>query len=172
VSLVDLLPTLSDLAWNGRPPEPVDPLDGTSLIPLLDGDNTTGSDVVYGENLAEGTLAPIVMVKRGSMKYITGGGDPDQLFDTSSDADEHHNLAEVDAHRSTRDELAGLARRRWDLSTLNSLIQASQRRRLFLRNLGPGSWNYIPPNLANSRVLSEGHLFNEWLYESEVKPPG
>jgi choline-sulfatase len=170
VSLVDLLPTFTDLAWNGTPPEAIDPLDGMSLVPLLDGQPDKDEGTVYGENLAEGTVSPIVMVKRGSTKYVTGGTDPDQLFDLRTDPDERTNLADSDAHQNIKAELATLASDKWDLGLLDRDIRTSLRRRLFLRGLGPADWNYTPPNLANDRVLRDGAGFNEWLYGSELRP--
>lgn len=171
VSLVDLLPTFTDLAWNGTAPEPIDPLDGASLVPLLDGRAEENVGTVYGENLAEGSLSPIVMVKRGSSKFVTGGTDPDQLFDLETDPDERTNLAGSESHRKIEDELAALASNNWDLERLDRDIQASRRRRLFLRSLGQADWNYTPPNLANDRVLRDGAEFNEWLYDSDIRPP-
>ena len=56
------------------------------------------------------------------------------------------------------------------LDRLDEEIAASRRRRLFLRNLGSGDWNFEPPNLSVERVLREGSRFNEWLHESEVRP--
>jgi len=53
-----------------RPPaEPIDPLDGHSLAPLLADGAAPWDDLVAGEYLAEGALAPLLMVKRGSASW-------------------------------------------------------------------------------------------------------
>src|SRR3546814_20469126 len=39
VSLVDLLPTLLDLATDDHMPELIDPIDGNSLVPLIHGED-------------------------------------------------------------------------------------------------------------------------------------
>src|SRR5690606_12413898 len=55
VSLVDLLPTLLDLATDGHMPELIDPIDGNSLMPLVHGDADGWNDAVMSEYLAEGS---------------------------------------------------------------------------------------------------------------------
>ena len=78
VSTMDLLPTLVDMAEDGDLSRIVGDLDGRSLVPLLAGD-PTGRDTVTAEYLAEGAIAPIVMVRRGDLKFIHSPADPDQL---------------------------------------------------------------------------------------------
>ncbi|MCU1437240.1 MAG: hypothetical protein JWP66_327 [Naasia sp.] len=67
VSLIDVLPTLLDLA--AVPAESRARLDGRSLLPILGGD--VGEDVpVFPEYHLEKVRAPCSMVSRGSLKYI------------------------------------------------------------------------------------------------------
>lgn len=63
-SLLDLLPTMSALAHGGVEPKYAVPIDGKSLLPALTGGRTVGEEVV-GEYLAEGAIAPLVMIRRG-----------------------------------------------------------------------------------------------------------
>ncbi len=98
VSLVDILPTLSDLSGDAAP-APVDPLAGRSLLPLLEGrhDGKRGEKVereVIGEYMGEGAIAPIVMIRRGDLKYVHSPVDPDQLYDLAVDPEERVNLAQ------------------------------------------------------------------------------
>src|SRR4051812_2253548 len=65
-SLLALLPTLAELA--GARLDGGDPLDGTSLWPALRGEGPA-SGLALGEYLAEGTTQPVVMIRRGSLKY-------------------------------------------------------------------------------------------------------
>ena len=58
VSLVDILPTLVDLATDGTGVDYVTPIEGRSLSPHLAGD--AGHDEVIGEYFGEGTDTPTV----------------------------------------------------------------------------------------------------------------
>ncbi len=91
VSLVDLMPTLIDLA-GGNAQSPGISVDGRSLAPHLRG--AGGHDEAIGEYLAEGAIAPIVMIRRGAYKFIHSPVDPDQLFDLNRDPRERDNLAD------------------------------------------------------------------------------
>lgn len=168
VSLVDLLPTFLDLA--GGEVQPVEPLAGESLVPLLEGDGSSTSDTVYGENLSEGATAPILMVKRGAMKYVWSGVDPAQLFDLEADPDELHSLADDADHQTLTSELDALVHARWDVADLAARVLASQRRRAFLRSLYAGGsapeWRTAPPDQASQRVLPEGVAYNDWVYDN------
>ncbi|HXZ16795.1 MAG TPA: choline-sulfatase, partial [Roseiarcus sp.] len=127
VSLLDLLPTLVDFA--GGPPEAsaAVPVDGRSLASHLAG--RRGHDEAVGEYLAEGAVAPIVMIRRGRLKFIHSPADPDQLYDLAADPGERDNLAARSAHAATvaafRDEVSS----RWRLDLLDAEVRASQRRR-------------------------------------------
>jgi hypothetical protein len=79
VSTMDLLPTLVGLAYDGDASSTVGTLDGRSLLPHLTG--TPDHDETVAEYLAEGAIAPIVMIRRGRHKFIHSPADPDQLFD-------------------------------------------------------------------------------------------
>ena len=156
VSLLDLLPTVAELA--GAEVEPAfGRLDGTSLVPLLRGDAASYAGTVVGEYLAEGALAPVVMIRRGALKFVTSPGDPDQLFDLSSDPNELRNLATAAdyAHEvvAFREEVAG----RWDLAALREEVIASQRRRRLIANalsVGSGhSWDYVPDDDSPRRYV-------------------
>lgn len=90
VSLVDLFPTLCELAEIPAPEE----LDGKSFVPLIESNTAEWDDTVYSE-LWRAQNGPSVMVKEGSLKYFRFDNDkgwPDQLFDLSKDPDEWNNL--------------------------------------------------------------------------------
>ncbi len=105
VSLADLTPTLADLARPGLSDELALPVDGRSLVPLLEGAAESTDATVAGEYLAESALAPMVMLRRDRWKLIHTPSDPDQLFDLESDPLELVNLADSTEHASVLREL-------------------------------------------------------------------
>jgi len=159
VSLVDVLPTLADLAGVS---DEVRAQDGGSLTGFCTGDrHGTTHRTVAGEYLAEGAIAPIVMLRRGPWKFIHCPADPDQLFDVASDPDEVCNLAGeprcADVLRDFRQEVAV----RWDLDALHHQVLESQRARLLVtRALRSGSftsWEWAPPRNPGAEYM-RNHL--------------
>jgi choline-sulfatase len=130
-SLVDILPTLCELA-GGDATKYASPLDGKSLVPKLTGSSSSsGSDAdeVIGEYLAEGAVAPLVMIKRGRYKFVHSPVDPDQLYDLIDDPEELRNLGAATAHAARAQEFRAEVARRWDLPALHAAVIASQQRR-------------------------------------------
>ena len=109
VSLVDLLPTLLDLAdTNVAWPEPTD---GASLVPKLRGEAPVPRRVI-SEYTDMGVIAPCRMVRDGRYKYLYTHGHPAQLFDLSDDPLELSNRAGDPALARRRSRAAcGRARR-------------------------------------------------------------
>jgi choline-sulfatase len=155
VSTMDLLPTLAALI-DDDPSEFGGPLDGRSLLPLLVGEADDRGPVV-GEYLAEGALAPIVMVRRGDVKLVHSPADPDQLFDLATDPLERRNLAESPAHADLLADLRAEVAARWDLTALDRAVRESQQRRLAVVSAleaGASSpWDYAPPYDAARRYI-------------------
>ncbi len=124
VSLLDVAPTLLDLAGVERP----ETFDGSSLVPLLGGEPDADRTVV-GEYLAEGAVAPIMMLRHQQYKYVWCAADPPQLYDLAADADELVNLAGNPAYA---DVAAGFEKEvlaRWDPVALRAAVVADQRAR-------------------------------------------
>jgi choline-sulfatase len=156
VSHLDLVPTLVELARGEQPAAWPDPLDGQSLVPHLLG-TRGGHDEAIGEYLAEGAIAPIVMLRRGRFKFIHTPADPDQLYDVAADPLERENLAARSEYASQvaafREEIA----QRWDLAALHNEVLQSQRRRHFhFASTTQGtvaSWDWQPLVDASQRYM-------------------
>ncbi|MFZ0207340.1 MAG: choline-sulfatase [Roseiarcus sp.] len=145
VSLLDVTPTLIDLA-GGHSSALGETIDGRSLVPHLE--TGEGRDEAIGEYLAEGAVAPIVMIRRRNHKFIHSPGDPDQLYDLKRDPGERENLAARAEEAERVDEFRREVARRWNLAALDAEVRASQqRRRLVDAALNKGaqrSWDFQP----------------------------
>jgi choline-sulfatase len=109
------------------------------------------------EYLAEGAIAPIVMIRRDRLKFIHSPADPDQLFDLASDPDEQANLADAPASAALVDGFRQEIAARWNLETLDRDVRQSQQRRLLVsRALGTGvhaPWDFAPSYDASRRYI-------------------
>ncbi len=165
VSLVDLLPTLVDLAGATVPSD----ADGASLLPLLGGDHQSGRRV-FGEYLGEGAIAPILMIREGNLKYIHSDADPRQLYDVAADPDELINLAASTSSAPTAasvalDSFGQLVNERWDSSRIHAEVLDSQRaRRLVDTAMRQGrrtSWDHQPFVDASERFMRNHFDLND-----------
>ena len=156
VSLLDVLPTLLDLAGVERPAT----VDGRSLVPLLSGDRDPDRTVI-GEYLAEGAIAPILMIRRRELKFVWCDADPPQLYDLGNDPDELVNLAADDDHRAVVAELEKEVLARWAPVTLRDEVIANQRARrtvyAALRSGRYSLWEY-QPSVDSSQQYMRNHL--------------
>ncbi len=161
-SLVDLLPTLAELG-HGSAPELSAAIDGRSLVPALQG--AAGPGEVFGEYLGESAIAPIVMIRRGSLKFVHCPADPDQLYDLASDPDERTNLAARATHAATVAELRAEVARRWSLPAIHAAVLASQRRRHFvygaLRQGRYQPWDHQPVRDATRAYIRNDQELND-----------
>ncbi|CAG8868905.1 Choline-sulfatase [Pseudomonas fluorescens] len=153
VSTCDLLPTLVELA--GGSVEANLPLDGRSLLGHLQGEG--GHDEVIGEYMAEGTVGPLMMIRRGAYKFVYSEEDPWLLYDLSHDPHERENLASSPDHQALLQAFADEARQRWDIPSLREQVLASQRRRrLVAEALSIGalkSWDHQPRVDASQQYM-------------------
>ena len=153
-SLLDVLPTLVDLA-GGVVDEIPTPLDGMSLVPLAEGGSA--DRMVLGEYAAEGSIAPMVMLREGRFKLVHSDVDPPLLFDLADDPGERNNLAADPAHRAVAERFKTSLRQRWNLAAFNEDVLASQaRRRIVYEALRNGSyypWDFQPLQKASERYM-------------------
>ncbi|KAI0184194.1 choline sulfatase [Xylaria flabelliformis] len=164
VSTLDILPTLCDIV--GTKLIPGLPMDGTSLLPHLEG--RPGHDTVIAEYTGEGTISPLMMIRRGPWKYITCPTDAPQLFNLEKDPLELVNLAELasKAEGLTADEeeakakfekFEAEAKARWDFEAITESVLLSQRtRRLVWDALKVGKfdpWDYNPNDNGTNKYI-------------------
>lgn len=168
VSTLDILPTMCDFV--GAKPCPGLPMDGLSLQPHLEG--REGHDTVIAEYTGEGTISPLMMIRRGPWKYITCPTDGAMLFNLAADPLEVNDVAKLlqkkaamAAPLSAEEEEAKAvfeafeeeARRRWDFDAITRDVLLSQRqRRLVWGALRQGrytSWDYNPQDDGREKYI-------------------
>ena len=150
MSLVDLMPTLLDLATDGRPPALANPIEGTSLVPFATGDRSVRDEPVFAELSAEGCIAPCVMVRDADYKYVHCAEDAPVLFNLTDDPEELTNLA---AHPAHTDRVAGFeetVQSKWDLAKWRADVETSRQRRILIyetfEKSNPPVWDYAVDN--------------------------
>lgn len=144
VSLVDLLPTLVEMANDGKGFDYATPLEGRSLMSHLT--NGKGHDEVIGEYFGEGVASPMFMIRRGTRKFITSEGS-DHLYDLANDPHERNNLANNLAFKSELEALKAEISQNYDLNVLQDRVLESQHRRAFLKGVMQQdklAWDYSP----------------------------
>ncbi len=161
-SLVDILPTLVEIAAEGGAETPVlgHPIDGRSLWPLACGGDDP-ADEALGEYCAEMTPHPVFMVRRGSYKYIHCDADPPLLFDLTDDPDEMKNLAADPTFANVAGAFADEVRERWDSAAIReNVIFTQKQRRAVHAAMEAGAfaaWDFNPPRNA-SREYVRNHM--------------
>jgi N-acetylglucosamine-6-sulfatase len=104
---IDLAPTIADLAGIQLPPN----VDGTSLVPLLDGTASTWRDTILFEHwrLIEGfgsIIPDFTGIRTGQWKYVEYVTGDTELYDLQNDPYEMNNLANSSEYTSVKADLA------------------------------------------------------------------
>lgn len=168
VSLVDLLPTLVDIASasTGMAAPDVEALDGRSLRSLLvTGQDAAWSDTVLSDFCAGGVPAPLRMVKRGHWKLIRIGEHAPLLYNLASDPDEREDLSGDPQARPMLEALMQVAPDGYDSAAIDAQVRLSQRRRLLIRGVDAQSpaapqWNWRVRADDDRRYVRGGGLRN------------
>ncbi|KAK3393708.1 alkaline-phosphatase-like protein [Podospora didyma] len=162
VSTLDILPTMCDLV--GTKPFTGLPMDGSSLLPHLEG--RLGHDEAIAEYTGEGTVSPLMMIKRGPWKYITCPADGSQLFNLDTDPLELHDLAKTlrktavvhdETTRAIFEAFEAEAKERWDFEKITEdVLQSQRKRRLVWTALKKGhftSWDFNPQDDGREKYI-------------------
>lgn len=154
-SLVDLLPTFVDIGA-GNEDLYGEPIDGRSLMPLARGEKDT-IDEAIGEYCAEMTPFPVIMIRRGALKYIHCDFDPPQLYNVLQDPLEKNNLAQHPDYSEESRRFAEEIAARWNGEALRADVIATQKSRRALHAAmeqgDPERWDYNPPSDASQQFV-------------------
>ena len=167
VSLVDILPTLCEVAALDVAELSPEALDGVSLLPLCRG--AAGEQrTTLGEITSESVPSPMFMVRDGNYKLISGGGAPPILFDLEADPEELTNLANLPSMSQVRDRLRSVVEATWDVERLDQEIRRSQRRRRLVDAAhGFGEvpcWELESGDARVPWLLRRPGLYNDWAW--------
>ncbi len=153
VSLVDLLPTLCDVAGvKDRLP-----CNGESLTGLIDG-TETGDREVFSEFLVEAMGIPCFMVRKGTYKYTYIHGYEGQLFDLDTDPGEWHNLAGDPEHKEIEAGLKSRILDTFDPDAIADRVLESLYRRQVVKQameINDTSWDHTPTFDARKNALAQ-----------------
>lgn len=171
VSTLDVTPTLAGIAgvdtaalarWT----------DGVDLAPVADGAPRGSVPMEYA---AEGSVAPLVALRRGDHKLVLCAADPPLLFDLASDPWERRNVAACPGHAATFAALRAEAEARWDLVRFDAEVRESQARRWVvyeaLRQGAYFPWDHQPCEIASERYM-RNHMDLNVLEENQRYPRG
>ena len=160
VSLVDLLPTLLDIADASYDQKNLSQfkLDGRSLAGTFSGKHENCPDLAICDYLAIGPCVPCRMVRKGRYKLYYTHGHPNMLFDMVDDPNELNNIAGQAAYRETESELQSICFENWNPDGLTERIVESQtQRKLIASATGHDQpWNYLVRTDDGSRYVREG----------------
>ena len=172
-SLLDLLPTLLDIASDGGAwPEFGTPVSGRSLWELATG-GADDVDETVGEYMAVLTSHPLFMIRRGRHKYVHCDSDPALLYDVEADPLERTNLA---GHPDFAELAAGFGqevRARWDSDAIRERVLASQRSRRVVRAAigAEHGWDYEPVRGATAEYVRDHTNYAQIGASSRVSIP-
>ena len=167
VSLVDVLPTLCEVAELDAAELAPELPDGKSLLPLCRG-AAVEERPVCAEITSEGVPSPMYMVREGQNKLIVGGDAPPILFDLDADPQELTNLASLVHLREVRSRLQSVVEATWDVENLVQDIRRSQRRRRLVDAAhGYGDapcWELQDGDAQVPWLLRRPGLYNDWAW--------
>ncbi len=129
--------------------------------------------LVTAEYAAEGSIAPMVLLRQDDWKFIHSPVDPDVLFDVETDPHEMNNLAPKPEHASRVGRLRAEIARRWDMPSFDAAVRTSQAQRHLihaaLRHGRYFPWDFQPLQQASERYMRNHMDLN--VVESDARFP-
>jgi choline-sulfatase len=129
--------------------------------------------LVVAEYAAEGSIAPMIMLRRGRWKFVHTPVDPDQLFDLAADPHELTNMAAVPAHRAIVSAFRAEVAARLDIAAFDAAVRTSQTQRHLihaaLRHGRYFPWDFQPLQQATERYMRNHMDLN--VVESDARFP-
>ena len=159
VSLVDLFPTLLELAGVDSPEVATSDIDGASLLAPLDGRTAEARNAVISEYCGEGVIRPMRMICSGRHKYVHVKDERPLLFDLKDDPNELKDLQGRPEFAALEAELREELLADWDAAEVERQVLASQQARLLINDaMATGkamSWDFQPPFDASHRYVRD-----------------
>lgn len=159
MSLVDVLPTLLEIADCPERDWIRSRIDGHSFLPLLSDPEADWKDEAICEYYGEGVIHAMRMLRRGQYKYVHVEDNPPLLFDMESDPDEAHNLAGNPGYARIEREMRDRIMAGWDGAVVERAILESQQTRLIIRDaMAKGrqvSWDCQPAFDGSKQYVRE-----------------
>ena len=153
----DFAPTFLDLATDRKPPALIDPLDGKSLVGLLNNDDRQWQDDVMMEYMGEGVFAPCLILRKNGFKYVYCEDDPGMLYDLNNDPGELSNLCGNPRFSDIEKDMLEEIRARWNPAQIKQDVIRSQRRRLYIQSTllkgNRAPWDYQPYRDASKEFV-------------------
>jgi len=143
VSLIDLMPTLLDIALDKPFDDYVNDIDGQSLLPSLNGTTDGLKDIAISEFAADGSTGPSRMVKQGPWKLMWLEGVDSLLYNIDDDPDEISNRIDDPDCADIVQSLEAHLFNGFDPETLRTTISQSQRERLLVHHATNGEPTYV-----------------------------
>jgi choline-sulfatase len=147
-SLVDLLPTLAELAGLPDWREVEASADGDSLCGLLRGEGRGWKNVALSEYYSEGVCQPMRLAVRDGIKYVYVHQEAPLLFDLNRDPHELENRIDDPAYAGRLETLERIVHDGWDGNAIRArVIESQQRRRVINEAMAQGRherWDVQP----------------------------
>ena len=180
VSLIDILPTMVDLATQETEtgaPDYAMPLDGRSLAHVITtGDTSQMSDLALAEYLGEGVIEPELMIRRGSFKFIYAPNDPPLLYNLDDDPHELTNLAADPAYQQQVADFTAEIATHWDVPQLRADIVVDQKRRHLIasamtKGVRSDKWDFVPaPGTGKNYITMDADIYDTELPQMWPQP--
>lgn len=129
VNLIDLAPTFLDLASSSFK----NPVAGTSLMPLLKGEENKWREDVMCETFGHFSTHIGRLVVHENIKYIYNEGDMDELYDIEQDPYELNNLINQEQYSKILNDMKGRLKR-WRKITADNVTKKMIKRKRIIRS--------------------------------------